>query len=207
VPTLNLRTETTATLVGASLLAALVFWLRLADDNPCDAILVLLLLPIGIVAMRFGWIGGVCSAAASLLLFAIWDHTCDAPLGPLGYLTSAVVFSGIGVTIGLLAVERRKDAERGPIGAHRLDRRGFLQPGAANERGAEVVGFSASDRAVLRLDDGQELEVPLVGAIRDSVDVGSSTLVFFDREGRALGWYLPDVGLGVDMRRWEKPVE
>jgi hypothetical protein len=70
---------------------------------------------------------------------------------------------------------------------------------------AKVVALSENDRVVLEFDDGQAIEVPLLGALRDRCDVGSSVLVYFDEKGAPVGWYLPDLGLGVDLRRWKRP--
>jgi hypothetical protein len=36
----------------------------------------------------------------------------------------------------------------------------------------------------------------------DRVDVGSQAIVYFDPSERAIGWYLPEDELGVDLRHW-----
>ena len=75
------------------------------------------------------------------------------------------------------------------------------QNGAVRERRARVVGLSANDRAVLRLEDGRAIEVSLLEAIRAWFDVGSPALVYLDEQGDPVGWYLPSADLGVDLRR------
>jgi DNA-binding CsgD family transcriptional regulator len=78
---------------------------------------------------------------------------------------------------------------------------GSLQLVAKSERRAEVVGFPASDRALLRLDGGRTIEVPLPETIRDrGLDKGTPALVYFNQNGAIVGWYVPEAGLGVNMR-------
>jgi DNA-binding CsgD family transcriptional regulator len=71
---------------------------------------------------------------------------------------------------------------------------------ATGERRARVAALTGEDRARLKLDDGPALEVPLLETLREHVDVGDPALLYLDRDGVAVGWYLPDAGLGVDMR-------
>jgi DNA-binding CsgD family transcriptional regulator len=73
---------------------------------------------------------------------------------------------------------------------------------AASAVRAKVAGTPKDDRARLTLQDGQSLEVPLIEPVSNHLEVGVPAIVYFDRHDRAVGWYLPDVELGVDMRRW-----
>jgi hypothetical protein len=52
------------------------------------------------------------------------------------------------------------------------------------------------------LQDGRDLELPLLDQLRGRVDVGASAIVYFDQHDRAIGWYLPDEEIGVDLRHW-----
>jgi hypothetical protein len=72
--------------------------------------------------------------------------------------------------------------------------------GARSEHSARVVGFIQGGRVLVRLDDGRAIEVPLPGVIRNRCEVGSRALIYFEGDGTLMGWYLPDVGIGVDMR-------
>jgi DNA-binding CsgD family transcriptional regulator len=74
--------------------------------------------------------------------------------------------------------------------------------GAATAVSATVVALRPKGEAVLRLQDGRDLEVPVIEQIRDRVDVGASTVAYFDQRDRVVGWYLPDQELGVDLRQW-----
>ena len=74
--------------------------------------------------------------------------------------------------------------------------------GATGASTAAVSELLRNDRLLLRLQDGQDLEVPLVEQIRGRVDVGSDVIVYFDQHNRAVGWYLPDEEIGLDLRSW-----
>jgi DNA-binding CsgD family transcriptional regulator len=67
---------------------------------------------------------------------------------------------------------------------------------------ATVAALHGNDALILSLQDGRELELPLVEQLRDHVAVGTQAIVYFDQHGREVGWYLPDDELGVDLRHW-----
>jgi DNA-binding CsgD family transcriptional regulator len=90
--------------------------------------------------------------------------------------------------------------EEDPPTSIELPERGRI--GAATAVSATVVALRPKGEAVLRLQDGRDLEVPVVEQIRDRVDVGASTIAYFDQRDRVVGWYLPDQELGVDLRQW-----
>jgi DNA-binding CsgD family transcriptional regulator len=73
---------------------------------------------------------------------------------------------------------------------------------AASAVRAKVSGIAKDDRVGLALPDGQSLEVPLLDPLSDSLEIGVPAIVYFDRHDRAVGWYLPEAELGVDMRHW-----
>lgn len=266
--------------------------MRLADDRDADAVLILLVLPIALVAAQLGLVAGLTATAAALVLVGAWDNAYDVSLGPIGYVARAVAFL-LGVSAGLLARELRKAAEeslagrvfKGPphvfsnppegdsLSPRELEvlelmargstngqiAAGFViseetvkshvkhifqklvvanrteaalryvelygQPsqhdqvdaaatagsatrthsassrlGAATERSATVGRLSTNAHVVLKLDDGGEIKVRTPEAVRDRLEVDTSALVYFDEDDTAVGWYLPDVGVGVDMR-------
>ena len=74
--------------------------------------------------------------------------------------------------------------------------------GATGASTATVSALLRKNRLLLTLDDGQDLEVPLVEQVRGRVDVGSAAIVYFDQRDRTVGWYLPDEEIGVDLRNW-----
>jgi DNA-binding CsgD family transcriptional regulator len=76
------------------------------------------------------------------------------------------------------------------------------QMAAASAARAKVEGAPTDDRARLTLEDGKTLEVPLLDPLSNLLKAGAPAIVYFDRHDRPVGWYLPDVELGVDMRHW-----
>jgi DNA-binding CsgD family transcriptional regulator len=74
--------------------------------------------------------------------------------------------------------------------------------GAATAVSATVAAVRRKDTLVLRLEDGRELDVPVLAELRDRVEVGASVMVYFDQRDRMVGWYLPAEELGVDLRHW-----
>lgn len=73
---------------------------------------------------------------------------------------------------------------------------------AASAVRAKVADTPKDDRVRLTLQDGQSLDVPLLEPVSSYLEPGVPTIVYFDRHDRAVGWYLPEVELGVDMRHW-----
>lgn len=74
--------------------------------------------------------------------------------------------------------------------------------GATVAVAATVSELRRQDKLDLRLEDGRDLEVPVLAEMRDRVHVGASVIVYFDQRDRVVGWYLPSEELGVDLRHW-----
>jgi DNA-binding CsgD family transcriptional regulator len=83
---------------------------------------------------------------------------------------------------------------------------GALEPAdrivAAGAIRATVSALPSGDSVPLTLQDGRDLDVPVLDEIRDRVGVGAAAIVYFDQHDRTIGWYLPDEELGVDLRHW-----
>jgi hypothetical protein len=73
---------------------------------------------------------------------------------------------------------------------------------AASAIRATVSALPRGDGLVLTLQDGRDLDVPVLEQIRSRVSVGASAIVYFDHHDRTVGWYLPDEEVGVDLRHW-----
>jgi DNA-binding CsgD family transcriptional regulator len=73
---------------------------------------------------------------------------------------------------------------------------------AASAMRATVSDVPRGDGLVLTLQDGRDVDVPMIDQIRGRVSVGASALVYFDHQDRTIGWYLPDEEIGVDLRHW-----
>jgi hypothetical protein len=107
-----------------------------------------------------------------------------------------------------LAIDRafpEGDPSRGAAARSNRQEAGHARPGMSSEHTGEVIGFSQGGDVLVRLRDGREIEIPLVDEIRDRFEVGSPALIYFDGNGILVGWYLPDAGIGVDLRNRRPP--
>jgi hypothetical protein len=91
----------------AVLLFGAIFALRVADERPGDAIFVLCVVPIVIVAIELGPRGGSAAALAGLALTVAWALLEQADVGPLGYASRTVAFTVVGAVVGRYAVQSR----------------------------------------------------------------------------------------------------
>jgi HD-GYP domain-containing protein (c-di-GMP phosphodiesterase class II) len=88
-----------------------IFALRASDPNVSDGEGILFVLPICMLALRFGLRGGLAGALAGLALMAVWDANHDhLSLSLLGYLNRGVAFVALGVLLGMF-VDRRSKLE------------------------------------------------------------------------------------------------
>ena len=81
-----------AAVLGALLAFPAIFALRLAHDDPASAVLVLLIAPVGFLALLVSWRVGLASAAVAFLLVPAWTAIEDTDLHALGYATYGAVF-------------------------------------------------------------------------------------------------------------------
>jgi two-component system phosphate regulon sensor histidine kinase PhoR len=93
----------TLRLAAAAALLAIGFVLSLANDNPNNAITALYVIPVVLVALEWGALGGVAAAAISLVLVALWAWIDDVDLNALGYLTRASAYFPIALVVGITA--------------------------------------------------------------------------------------------------------
>jgi len=98
-----------ATLAIAIALFVVVFALREADTLAGDAIGILYVLPIAVLALRFGLRGGLTGAATSFALIVVWDlgHRAAA-VTVAGYLGRGVAFLVLGVLLGVVVDQRHR---------------------------------------------------------------------------------------------------
>ncbi|HEY2571609.1 MAG TPA: HD domain-containing phosphohydrolase [Solirubrobacteraceae bacterium] len=103
-PVLGSRT----TIAVAAVLFAVVFALRTVDSNPVHAEGVLYLVPIALLALRFGLRGSLGGAALAVALIATWGALgSNAPLSAEGYLSRTVALVLLGILLGLFVDHRR----------------------------------------------------------------------------------------------------
>ncbi|MEP6954733.1 MAG: GGDEF domain-containing protein [Solirubrobacteraceae bacterium] len=91
-----------------AVLLVLITGLRLAVDNPIEAVGFLYVIPISFLASELGLRGGLIAATGAIVLTIFWVIVQDVPLGVVGYAARAATFGGIGVFVGLQSQRRIK---------------------------------------------------------------------------------------------------
>ena len=104
----NTDQHTAFTIALAVVLAAIIYAVREVLPNPNEGVTNFYAIPIAIVAVQFGAVGGAIAALLSLALFAEWEVTSpDVVVGPIGYISRGLAFLVLGVIVGRFASERR----------------------------------------------------------------------------------------------------
>jgi PAS domain S-box-containing protein len=103
-PTLGTR----ATLSFSLVLFVAIFVLRVSDSNVADGESTLFLIPIALLALRFGLRGGLAGALVACALVVVWGRYDDVHLGVTGYLSRAGAFLVLGPLIGSFVDRRRR---------------------------------------------------------------------------------------------------
>jgi PAS domain S-box-containing protein len=118
------RARRSVILVAVALFAA-VTGLRYATSDPGDATTLLFAVPIALVAVETGLVGGALAAGASFASFAIWTAVENADIEPLGFFSRAVSFGVVGALVGMFAdrsrVAQRRSDERFELLVDRID--------------------------------------------------------------------------------------
>ena len=98
------------TTLGLALaLFACVFALRASDPSMANGEGILLVLPIGLLALGFGLRGGLAGAALGVALVIAWDHfSRHNQLTTAGYASRAVAFVALAALLGTFVDHRRK---------------------------------------------------------------------------------------------------
>src|SRR4051812_45580267 len=96
-----------ALLAGAGLLFAGVFALGFLVSNPNEAVAVLYTLPIALVAVEAGAVGGLVAALAAVALYGLWAALDDVQTGVLGFFTRGTGFVLLGVLLGHFSTKLR----------------------------------------------------------------------------------------------------
>jgi PAS domain S-box-containing protein len=110
-PTLGAR----ATVVLSLALFATIFLVRVADPVVADAEGVLFIVPIGVLALRFGLRGALVGSLVALLLVLTWGrYTTSVHVLTTGYVVRATALVTIAVILGTF-VEHRRQLEAGIV--------------------------------------------------------------------------------------------
>jgi PAS domain S-box-containing protein len=97
-----------ATVLVALIGFALIFAVRLLDDNPANAEGALFVIPVGVLALRFGLRGGAAGAVLALSLTVAWGLIDGVHFTMLGYATRALTIVALAMLLGNFVDRRRK---------------------------------------------------------------------------------------------------
>jgi len=97
-----------ATLALALALFAGIFVLRDLVSSVGDGNEILFVLPIGLLAIRFGLRGGLAGGLLGLALVVAWDLNADVTVSLSGYLSRGIAFLLLGTLLGSFVDERRR---------------------------------------------------------------------------------------------------
>jgi PAS domain S-box-containing protein/putative nucleotidyltransferase with HDIG domain len=100
--------STRSTLAVASIAFALIFAARVLDTNADNAEGALYVIPVGMLALRFGLRGGVLGALMALVLTAAWGLIDDVQVTTIGYATRALTIVALATLLGDFVDRRRK---------------------------------------------------------------------------------------------------
>jgi PAS domain S-box-containing protein/putative nucleotidyltransferase with HDIG domain len=98
----------------ATLALAIVLFLgislaRLGDANDSGGEALLYMVPVGVLALRFGLRGGLAGAVVGFLFVVAWDRLHQhVALGVVGYLNRGLAFVIVGVIVGVFVDRRRR---------------------------------------------------------------------------------------------------
>lgn len=86
-----------------------IFALRQGDPNVGDVTEILFVVPIALLALRFGLRGGLAGGLLGLALIVVWDHfDDDLAISVEGYLNRGIAFLLLGTLLGLFVDQRRR---------------------------------------------------------------------------------------------------
>jgi PAS domain S-box-containing protein len=105
------RSKRVAVIAGACLLLGAVFALNFVVSNPSEAVAVLFTLPIALIAVEVGAVGGIVVALVAVALFGLWAAVDNAHIGVLGFVTRGTGFLLLGGLLGHFATKLRSAYE------------------------------------------------------------------------------------------------
>lgn len=90
----------TSVLAAGAVLFAAITGLRFWVDPDVDGVTLFYVLPIALVAVRFGWAAGLAAAAVALALYVLWVQVEDVSAGAWQYCVRGFVFGLLGLALG-----------------------------------------------------------------------------------------------------------
>lgn len=196
-----------AALLAAAVLFVVITFLRWHLEGMVGSVSIGYVLPIALLAVRYGPWAGLGSALLSLGLFGIWDVASPAVVTPLQYGSLAVVFLLTGLGLGGYAAQlRRQDATR---------RQMFAELAESQERYRALMEHAPEAIVVLDLErsvfvDANEnacrlFELPRAELLRSGpVDLSPPTQPSGEPSAQAAAAYIQQaVDGGTPMFEWE----
>jgi diguanylate cyclase (GGDEF)-like protein/PAS domain S-box-containing protein len=101
------RSRSTRLAIALALFAAITAG-RFASHNAADAVGVLFVIPIAIVALDFHWRGGLLAGSLGTALTATWSVVDHNSLTVVGYCTRTTAFMVVGVVVGVMTTQRER---------------------------------------------------------------------------------------------------
>jgi PAS domain S-box-containing protein len=180
------------TIVTALVLFAGVYALQAQDATAPDALEVLYVVPIALLALRFGLRGGLAGALVGLALIATWDLSAqEFDVSVLGNLCWMVAFLLLGTLLGSFVDHRRRlEAELSRYFESSLDLLATIDMSGrftrVNPAWERTLGYSAE---AMRLRPTRELVHPddqeATDAEHDALAGGSHETIMFRNRFRA----------------------
>lgn len=142
-----------------------VLVLRLSVGDAADAYSLLYVFPVALLALTFGWRGGLAAGAVAVALVLLWTILGDVSLSPTGWLSRAVPMLVLGVLLGDASDRvRRADAARQQLESAALLHReaieindslvqGMTAAKWSLEAGRTEAGLQVLDETILHAQD------------------------------------------------------
>lgn len=96
--------------ISAAMFAGILAW-RFADPNATSPIGTLYVVPIALLAVRFGTRGGLAGAGVGMALFLLWGLVDHVSIDATGYIVRAAIFFSVALIVAT-QVESRHRVER-----------------------------------------------------------------------------------------------
>ncbi|MEA2484979.1 MAG: hypothetical protein QOD46_90, partial [Actinomycetota bacterium] len=107
------RTSRTRSLLAVSVaLFVCIFALRIAIGSPDELVLLLCVVPIALVAIALGTIGGLAAATLSYGSFVVWVAVTHADVGVVDHLARALSFFFVGGLVGYFTTQGKRFEEQ-----------------------------------------------------------------------------------------------
>ncbi|MEA2506408.1 MAG: hypothetical protein QOH48_1026 [Actinomycetota bacterium] len=101
------RSGTERLLAVSTVLFIFVFALRFLLVSPHDLVLLFCVVPIALVAIALGTVGGLAAAIFTYGVFVAWVIITGADVDPLAHISRALSFCSIGVLVGYFTTQAR----------------------------------------------------------------------------------------------------